>query len=283
MTNNKPKFKPKSIGFYDSGIGGLTIVQPFLSLVEDVNFVYFADTQFLPLGQKTPLQIKDRMEQVCSYLFQQCDLVVLVCNTASVNSIRYLQQQWLPQHFANKQVLGISKPILELLELQFSDLSTFNPNPTLAILCTQATAQSNFYQHEISQIGFKTSTWITSELATAIENQDYNQCRNILFQLKNQQIVIPNYILLACTHYPIIKDIIESVFESSVVIDPSQYIAQKLVRYIENHTELAPDLESQQNFLTTGDSLGFDSKLTNFFTTTNSFAKLNNKSTQIIL
>ena len=276
MVTKTKNNKPKSIGFYDSGIGGLTIVQSFLNLTDDVNFVYLADTQFLPLGQKTASQIRTRMEQVCSYLFQQCDLVVLVCNTASVNSIRYLQQQWLPQHFANKQVLGISKPILELLELQFSDLSTFNPNPTLAILCTQATAQSNFYQHEISQIGFKTSTWITSELATAIENQDYNQCRNILFQLKNQQIVIPNYILLACTHYPIIKELIESVFESSVVIDPSQYIAQKLVRYIENHTELAPDLESQQNFLTTGDSVDFDNKLSNFWT-------INNESTQIIL
>ena len=281
MTNNKPEFKHKSIGFYDSGIGGLTIVQSFLNLTDDVNFVYLADTQFLPLGQKTSLQIRTRMEQVCSYLFQQCDLVVLVCNTASVNSIRYLQQQWLPQHFANKQVLGISKPILELLELQFSDLPTFNlfPNsePTLAILCTQATAQSNFYQHEISQIGFKTSTWITSELATAIENQDYNQCRSILRDLKNQQVVIPNYILLACTHYPIIKELIESVFESSVVIDPSQYIAQKLVKYIENHRELAPNLEGQHSFLTTGDSLDFDNKLTNFFT------KSNNKSTQIIL
>ena len=169
---------------------------------------------------------------------------------------------------------------MELLELQFSDLFTFNllPNsvPTLAILCTQATAQSNFYEHEISQIGFKTSTWITSELATAIENQDYNQCRSILFQLKSQQVVIPQYILLACTHYPIIKDIIESVFESSVVIDLSQYIAQKLVKYIENHPELFPDFDNQQCFLTTGDSLDFDNKLTNFFTN-------NNKSTQIIL
>ena len=283
MTNNKPEFKHKSIGFYDSGIGGLTIVQSFLNLTDDVNFVYLADTQFLPLGQKTSLQIRTRMEQVCSYLFQQCDLVVLVCNTASVNSIRYLQQQWLPQHFANKQVLGISKPILELLELQFSDFSTFNPNSTLAILCTQATAQSNFYQHEISQIGFKTSTWITSELATAIENQDYNQCRSILQTLKNQQVVIPKYILLACTHYPIIKDIIQSIFESSVVIDPSQYIAQKLIKYIENHPELSPNFDNQQSFLTTGNSLDFDNKLTNFFITINSFGKSNNKSTQIIL
>ena len=110
------------IGFYDSGIGGLTILKEVLKINPEISFAYLADFEILPLGSKSIDFIQNRIKKVCSYLFSNgCDLVVLACNTASVNSIRHVQQVWLKENFKEKQVLSITKPLYELTNVSLND------------------------------------------------------------------------------------------------------------------------------------------------------------------
>ena len=239
--------------FYDSGIGGLTIVKEYLKLYPSAKIQYFADFDILPMGDKSQEQIINQIKTVAIDLFRNSNLLVLACNTASVNTIRELQQNWLPKHFPNKQILSISKPITELLESKYLEFK----NQKLVILATQATIDSGFYQQEFKKIGFESVLAIACpglcgliEALIGIEanssrlidpkqiNQIIRRIENIKLEdsslkryLTNLKIPTGSLILLACTHYPIIKNQIAKVNPNCTIIDPSQFIAQKLVQY----------------------------------------------------
>lgn len=104
------------IGFYDSGIGGQRIADMF-GQVSDIPYVVYQDLASLPLGDKTPEQIRSIVIAGVEKLFNQgCNLVILACNTASVSTIRYIQSTWLPQNYPDKQVLGMTVPLREYLD-----------------------------------------------------------------------------------------------------------------------------------------------------------------------
>jgi glutamate racemase len=245
--------------FYDSGIGGLTIVKEYLKISHNIELQYFADIDFLPLGDKTPVEILNRTQNIATLSFENSKLLVLACNTASVNTIRKLQQNWLPKYFPEHQILSISKPITELLD----EMKIEFKSQKLIILCTAATANSGFYQKEFADIGYQNiETFQCPGLCDLIEEvidsklfaSGFLNCETIDYiiskmnniESKNpaiksylQDLQIPknSNIVLACTHYPIIKGIIKKVYPSCKVIDPSEFIAKRLLEYTLNHPE----------------------------------------------
>jgi glutamate racemase len=236
------------ISYYDSGIGGLSIVKEVLRLVPDLDIQYFCDYKFLPLGNKTSEQILQRLKDVCTFLFENSDLVILVCNTASVNSIRHLQQVWLPEHFPKKQILGVSKPAVELLTEQYSSYKdSFN-----LITSTIATHRSGFYQKEFKLSGFGNVISIPSPtLCPEIENKDTEsiiESINIIKESIGSQN--PSLILLACTHYPFALKTFETIFPNSIIVDPSSFIASKNIDYISRHPEYKSTNNSKLKVIT---------------------------------
>jgi glutamate racemase len=253
--------------FYDSGIGGLTVAKEYMKLKPQAEFKYYADFDILPMGDKSKQQILDQVKLVATKVFVDSSLLVLACNTASVNTVRELQQFWLPKNFPDKQILSISKPITELLESKYSKYKDQN----LVILATKSTIDSGFYQQEFEQIGFvnitgvgcvglcdlieelveecspfqpfqqfhKSSQFLKADFIhntiNSIDKINQNDPK-ITKYLKDLQLTNNSLILLACTHYPIIKDIIKSIYPNCIVIDPSQFIAQKLIEYQKRHT-----------------------------------------------
>jgi len=102
-----------ALGLYDSGIGGKTILKEMRKLFPNIEIHYLADTKHFPLGDKAPGEIKEAVKKGVSFLFDKgCVLVILACNTASVNTIRYLQQSWIKKNYLGKKVLGVSIPLL---------------------------------------------------------------------------------------------------------------------------------------------------------------------------
>jgi glutamate racemase len=248
--------------FYDSGIGGLTVVKEYLKVNPNANFHYYADLDILPMGDKSKEQIVSQIKTVAAKVFQNSDLMILACNTAGVNTIRELQQNWLPKHFPSKQILSISKPITELLESRYFKFK----DKKLIILATQATTDSDFYQKEFEQIGFQNvlavacpglCDLIESVVAECLPFQKASQFLSrveivkilaLTEKPKREAILIQEYlknlnlpqhclILLACTHYPIIKDTIAAIYPSCTLIDPSKFIATRLVDYQSRHLE----------------------------------------------
>lgn len=223
------------IGIYDSGIGGMAIMKEALKLEPDLGYIYFLDKDFLPLGDKSPEEIKKRVVIVCKKLFDMgCDLVVLACNTASVNSIRYIQQEYLPKFYPHKKVLGVTKPLMEYMEEEFSYLQ----NKRGLFLATKATCESGFYQKEFKLKGFNYIDEISMiGLAESIEYRDESKIRDILYK-KSINYQNYDYSVLACTHYTYIKNDIKKIFGFNNVIDPTEYIANKLIQYLYKHYDI---------------------------------------------
>jgi len=234
------------IGVYDSGVGGMAIMREALKLEPDLGYIYFLYKDFLPLGDKTLIEIKNRMIIICEYLFNRgCDLVILACNTASVNSIRYIQQEYLPKFYPDKKVLGVTKPLIEYMEEEFGYLQ----NKKGLFLATKATCESGFYQKEFKLKGFNYIEEIPMiGLAESIEHKDIIQIKNILHK-KSLQYQNYDYAILACTHYTYVKSEIKTEFGLQHVIDPTEYTANKLIQYLYKHYEKEKFLTKNRKLL----------------------------------
>ncbi len=243
------------IGFYDSGIGGVSILDEVLKINSKIPFIYLADTEVLPLGDKTINFIQDRIKLACEKLFSLgCEIVILSCNTASVNSIRHIQNVWLPNNYPKRQVLSITKPFTELVEEKFKHLKLERG----LIFATQATYNSGFYQYEFLKNGFSGLEHIPCPgLADAIEKESIVEVRKLIQEYMYKysiQVDKIKYILLACTHYKWITPEIQKNFKNASIIEPSKTCAEKIISYINHHPEyvISNNLESQ--FLVTGEN-----------------------------
>lgn len=226
------------IGFYDTGLGGQRIADMF-GQISNIPYICYQDRKSLPLGDKTHQQIRNIVIAGVAELFQRdCNLVVLACNTASVNTIRYIQSTWLPQNHPTKQVLGVTVPLREYLD-EFSELHSQKG----LLLATQGTINSGLYQEYLAQFHYNLDYLACPNLADSIEKDIYNQdidytqsfriLQNLFKQIKNK----PDYVLLACTHYGYVSKQIQDIFQTPQVLDPSQYTAQRLVDYLSRHRE----------------------------------------------
>jgi len=224
------------IGFYDTGLGGQRIADIF-GQISDIPYICYQDREALPLGDKTQEQIRNIVIAGVEKLFQQsCNLVVLACNTASVSTIRYIQSNWLPQNHPTKQVLGVTVPLREYLD-EFSQLKSQKG----LLLATQATIQTGFYQEYLAQFNYNLDYLSCPNLADSIEkdvyseDNTYTQSVKILQNLSKQVQTKPDYIILACTHYGYVSKQIQNIFQTTQALDPSEYIAERLVDYLDRH------------------------------------------------
>ena len=111
-----------AVGIFNSGLGGLTVLDAVAKRLPDVPLVYLGDSAHAPYGVRTPDDIYDLTTAATQRLFDAgCDLVILACNTASAAALRRMQESWVPQ---GKRVLGVFVPLIEALtERQWGDNS----------------------------------------------------------------------------------------------------------------------------------------------------------------
>ena len=250
-------FELPMLGLYDSGIGGLLVLDQIKKQNPSLGITYLADNEHLPLGEKTLDEIQKIVQKGVEKLFGLgCNLVILACNTATVNTIRYLQQVWLPESkwAKNHKILGIGQPLLEILESRKYDLTKQNG----IILATPATYKSGFYQSEVKQRGYnQLFTLPCSGLADVIETFDSEKISNTLQNLfKKSKIKIEtiDYVVLACTHYAwTTEEILKSFPKKIEIIDSNQEIASKLVLYLQNHPEYQSQNSDLKFYLTKAD------------------------------
>jgi len=145
-----------SIGVFDSGIGGLTVLHALVRALPEVDITYLADQANSPYGGRPGEEIVDLTRAGCERLFDAgCDLVILACNTAAAVALRRLQQTWLPDYRANLgrpvNILGLIVPTIEAatgrpwheeLERREDKIEKLD---ILGIFSTPATAASRVY------------------------------------------------------------------------------------------------------------------------------------------
>ena len=134
------------IGIFDSGYGGLTILEQVRKGLPRYDYLYLGDNARAPYGTRSFEIVYGFTKQAVFHLFDEgCSLVILACNTASAKALRSIQQKDLPRLAPDKRVLGVIRPTVE-------SLSELSRTGHIGILATPGTIQSGSYELEIKKM-----------------------------------------------------------------------------------------------------------------------------------
>jgi len=210
------------IGFFDSGIGGLTVVRAVSELMPNENIVYFGDTARVPYGSKSNDTVIEYSLQAANFLLRKnIKLLVVACNTASSVALKDLKR------FLTIPVIGMIEPGSKLALRE-------SKNGRIGIIGTNATINNKAYSQEIKKLNPKVKVyekacplfvpiaeegWINHK-ATELIAKEY------LDELKAKKI---DSLVLGCTHYPILQNVIQKVVGKNVKLVDSGTPAARLV------------------------------------------------------
>lgn len=229
---------PKNIiGVFDSGLGGLTVLKYLLRDLPDYDYIYLGDNARVPYGEKSPATIYNHSREAVDWLFRQgCNLIVVACNTVSAQALRRLQQEYLPDNYPDRRLLGVIRPLAEAV-------ATGRPG-TVGIIGTKATINSGAYAAEINKLNPKIKVVAQNapllvpliEEGWAKKPETKMILKKYLRPLKAGQV---DTLILACTHYPFLYKEIKAIMGKHVAVpQPGEIIAASLKNYLSQHPEL---------------------------------------------
>jgi glutamate racemase len=232
---------PGPIGVFDSGYGGLTILQQIRKTLPQYDYIYLGDNARTPYGTRSFEVVYEFTRQAVTKLFEMgCHLVILACNTASAKALRSIQTNDLPQLDSSRRVLGVIRPTVERI-------GEITSSRHIGVVATAGTIKSESYPLEIRKL-FPDIT-VTGEACPMwvplVENNeakgngaDYFICKNLNSLLgKDPQI---DAIILGCTHYPLLLPKISQYVPQGVqIITQGEFVAVSLQDYLKRHPEIA--------------------------------------------
>ena len=246
-----------SIGVFDSGYGGLTILKEIIRALPQYNYIYLGDNARTPYGSRSFEAVYHYTGEAVRKLFDMgAQLVILACNTASAKALRSIQQIDLPVLAPERRVLGVIRPSVEAL-------ADYSRNGHVGILATRGTVASASYPLEIEKLYGKGRFHIT-QLACPmwvplVENNELEGAGAEYFVRKYLQELFAidpeiDTIILACTHYPLLRRLIEKEVARHVkIVGQGHIVADSLKDYLRRHPEMARKLTTggTRRFLTT--------------------------------
>lgn len=245
------------IGVFDSGLGGLTILEAFSRRFPETSFVYLGDHARVPYGDRTSEEIIALTKAGTEALFKQgCRLVVLGCNTATAVAARSLQQQWLPGtqwHAEGRNVVGIVAPTVEAAtQTPWAVTTPQYPQKFLtdriAVFGTTRTIASGVYAEEIRKRCPKVTLiqQVAAELAGAIEDGapevelERLVKRAIDGALAAADGEPPHRAILGCTHFPLVEHLFRRHLPPATrILSQPDVVADSLEDYLARHPQYA--------------------------------------------
>jgi len=215
MTDARP------IGIFDSGVGGLTVVDKIRSILPGEDVIYFGDTARVPYGTKSKETVtKFSVENVEFLMEHDVKLVIVACNTASSLSLDFLKRCF-------------KVPIIGVIEPGAREAVSVTRNNRIGVIGTHATVSSGAYEKAIRKISPRYSVFTQAcplfvplvEEGWAEDNVTRTIARTYLGGMKAKAV---DTLIMGCTHYPILKDVLKKVMGSSVaLIDSANEIAKE--------------------------------------------------------
>lgn len=229
------------IGLFDSGIGGLTVAREIMKRLPDYSLLYLGDTARTPYGNKSADVIAGYGLESAKFLINQgAKVLVVACNTVSAIGLEAIR-------LAYPQV-----PVFDVISPAVTAIAKYRPNCRVGIMGTRALVNSGVYQNLLSQIGdYQVVARAAPLLVPLVEEGWLNKpetkkiIKSYLAPFKQEQV---EAIVLACTHYPLLKKLIISRVSRRVkVIDPAEETAISLTQWLANHPAEADSLPLGQN------------------------------------
>ncbi len=230
------------IGIFDSGIGGLTVAKEVHKQLADYQLVYFGDTARTPYGNKSNETVIEYAIQDTQFLLDQgAQLIIIACNTASAVAADAVQQK-----FPDLPVFEVVSPAVAAARAQ-------TRNKQIGVIGTRTTINSDIYRKKL--LADDATLHISSKacplfVPLAEEGLFTDQvtkimARRYLAPLKRHQI---DTLILGCTHYPILHDVIQQKAGRRVtLIDPATPTVAAIQEYLYAHPELDQSLERGTN------------------------------------
>lgn len=231
---------PGPIGVFDSGYGGLTILDKIREVLPEYDYIYLGDNAHAPYGTRSFEVVYEFTRQAVNKLFDMgCHLVILACNTASAKALRSIQMNDLPQIDPARRVLGVIRPTVECV-------GEISKNQHIGVLATAGTIKSESYPLEIHKLfpeiqvsGTACPMWVS--LVENNESQDEGAdyfIRKYIDQLLSKDPQIDT-VILGCTHFPILLPKIRQYIPDHIsVIAQGEYVAESLKDYLKRHPEM---------------------------------------------
>ena len=250
----------RAIGVFDSGVGGLTVLNSIKSLLPNENIIYIGDNYHCPYGEKTPAQLFKYASGIVEYFIKQnVKLIVLACNTTSSTVLERLQMT-----YPEVMIIGV-------IDATVNDFINRKVANTL-IIATVATIKSNKYPETIKQIDSKIETFslATPKLVPLVESGKYKEgIYDVLHEYLDDYKEKVQSIILGCTHYPILKEQIENVLPNIEYVSSSEAISKSVKDILSKKKLLNLNKNNYIKIYTTGDVDEFIYSSSGFFDYTN--------------
>ena len=255
-TTTRPKL---TIGVFDSGFGGLTVLRALLPLIPNAHYIYLGDTARLPYGATSRETIARYAVSSSRFLLDQgADILVIACNTATALALPEIQAEAAPipvfgvvQPGAN--AVAQDKTAVILSEAKSPSISPAVPqiskDPNVLVLATTATVQSHAYHQALSALGLPATEKACPLLVPLVEEGwiDHPVTAEVLrIYLTEALAEAPeaNTLLLGCTHYPLLKEMIERTLTAlnhpMHIIDSAQATAHAVTAHLLPHSSTQP-------------------------------------------
>jgi len=217
------------IGIFDSGIGGMTVAQAIRKALPNERFIYFGDTAHLPYGDKSPESIRHYAARITHFLLEnKCKAIVIACNTASAHAFKTVCDVAGPE----VPVINVIDPVAQYVAEKFS-------KQNIGVIGTKGTIASRVYVNRIEKLNksLKVISNATPLLASMIEEGFYNN--KISQTIINSYLSKPNFkhihaLILACTHYPLIRKEVDLYYKKKIeIIDNGEVAAMALKENLE--------------------------------------------------
>ena len=221
----------RPIGVFDSGIGGLTVVNALTEALPNESIFYVGDTARVPYGNKSRNSIQQFSCEITKWLIEQdCKMIVVACNTVSSLALDELNRQF------SIPIIGVIEPVVR------HAVNTSN-NSSIGILGTQATVKSDAYKKCITAINSQLNIvsqacplfvplveegWINGKVPHLVAS-------HYLKKFKNMSV---DTMILGCTHYPLLKSVISSVLGNKIQLVDSGESTAKVVSDLLYHNKL---------------------------------------------
>ena len=258
----------KPIGVFDSGYGGLTILDKVLDQLPEYDFIYLGDNARTPYGTRSFDVVYEYTREAVERLFSMgCELVILACNTASAKALRNIQQIDLPLIDESKRVLGVIRPSVEAV-------GEYTKTGHVGILATPGTVRSQSYPLEIIKL-FPNITVVQEACpmwVPLVENNEFQTPGGSYFIEKHLKSIflrdpLIDTLILGCTHYPILEEVIRRFLPPHVrLVTQGEIVAKSLQDYLRRHNEMDMRCSkgSSCEFYTTENTETFQEKATVF-------------------
>lgn len=234
----------RPIGFFDSGLGGLTSIPHLLESLPEERIIFFGDTARTPYGSKSPETIKQFTMQIGEFLVKQgVKMIVIACNTVSATCIDDLRNK-----YPDIPVIGVISPTAREIANICSE------DDKIGIMATKVTVESHAYENKIKEKNekIKVASKACPALVPLIEEGIIdNQIMDLTLKYYLDDFVAAekiNTLVLGCTHYPLVSENIKRIYPNLKIISSSKEVVKAIEIELSNRDALAKDNPLENHF-----------------------------------